>query len=104
MSSINLSKERVMFSLKLLPALGLLAALAGCATAPEHLSADYGQALKQDIAAQIADPDAVYAGDPAPGSDGSRVGLAQARYKTGTVIAPVAVASKIGASGAAQAQ
>ncbi|WP_374575611.1 hypothetical protein [Phenylobacterium sp.] len=62
--------------------------LSGCVTAPEHLTSDFGVALRQDLAAQIADPDARYTGDPAPGSDGARVGLAQDRYAKGKVVAP----------------
>ena len=72
-----------MFSLKLLPALGLLAALAGCATAPEHLSADYGQALKQDIAAQIADPRDLYSPAPPTPADTARKSAVLERYRKG---------------------
>jgi type IV pilus biogenesis protein CpaD/CtpE len=61
------------------------------------MSPDFGNAVRQDLAAQIADPDAHYKGTPAPGSDGERVGLAQKRYSTGQVIQPAAVT----ASGAA---
>jgi hypothetical protein len=53
-----------------------------------RISPDFGTAVQQDVAAQIADPDARYAGTPAPGSDGTRVGLAQGRYQTDTVIQP----------------
>lgn len=70
--------------------------LSGCVQM--HLSDDYGVALRQDIAAQIADPDAHYAGTPAPGSKGTRVFLAQDRYDKGMVIQPAAAsASKVGA-------
>src|SRR3954468_10489536 len=74
-------------------------ALSGCMVSQPHLSADFGSALRQDVVAQIADPDARYKGDPAPGSNGARVGLAQERYRTDTVTPPAATgASKIGAS------
>jgi hypothetical protein len=73
--------------------LGLL--LAGCAAQtpkPDesalYISPEFGQALHQDIVAQIADPDAHYTGNPAPGSNGSRVALAQRRYVKGRVIPP----------------
>ena len=80
-------------------ALGL--GLTGCLTPQAHLSSDFGAAVRQDLVAQIADPDARYKGDPAPGSDGGRVGLAQDHYRKGTVIAPATTgASTIGASGA----
>ena len=76
----------------------LAAGLSGCLESQRHLSADFGSALRQNTVAQIADPDARYKGDPAPGSDGRRVSLAQERYRTGKVIEPVAVASKVGAA------
>lgn len=73
----------------------LAAGLGGCA--PLHLGQDFGQAYRQSVAAQIADPDARYKGDPAPGSDGARVGLAQERYRTGKVIQPMpATTSTVG--------
>jgi hypothetical protein len=82
-------------------ALGLAAGLAGCAVPQEHLSSDFGQALRQDVVGQIADPDARYKGDPAPGAIGSRVAGAQDRYRTGKVIAPASAgASTIGATAA----
>jgi hypothetical protein len=59
----------------------------------------FGEAYRQHLVSQVADPDAHYAGVPAPGSNGSRVGLAQERYRTGKVIKPVpATASQIGAT------
>lgn len=76
------------------------AGLSGCVEAGT-LNPEFGQAYKQHLVAQTADPDARYLGDPAPGSAGSRVGLAQERYRNGKVITPVpATASKIGAAGA----
>ncbi|HEX5380003.1 MAG TPA: hypothetical protein VFW47_15610 [Phenylobacterium sp.] len=83
-------------------AIGLLAAgLSGCVQSRTHLSSDFGAAVRQDVAAQIADPDARYRGDPAPGSDGARTALSQERYRTGKVTQPVASISTIGVSGAA---
>ena len=75
---------------------GLLAALAGalalsaCAESRMHLSDDFGAALKQDKAAQIADPDAKYSGNPAAGSNGQRMAAAVDRYVNGKVIQPAA--------------
>jgi type IV pilus biogenesis protein CpaD/CtpE len=78
-------------------ALGSGLSLSGCVQ--EKLSPDFGVALRQDIAAQIADPDAHYTGTAAPGSDGSRAALAQDRYQKGTVIQPAsAKASTVGAA------
>ena len=67
-------------------ALGAGLGLGGCAT--RHLGADFGQAVRQDIAAQVANPDARYAGVIAPGSNASRVAAAQDRYAKGKVIQP----------------
>jgi hypothetical protein len=90
---------------KTAPILAILGlALAGCAVSQTHLSSDFGSAVRQDTMAQIADPDARYTGDPAPGSDGARVASAQERYRTGKVIPPAAEgASTIGASSAGMA-
>jgi hypothetical protein len=68
----------------------LASGLGGCAQSQLHVGQDFGVALRQDVAAQIADPQARYRGVPMPGSDGSRVALAQDRYVTGKVIPPVA--------------
>ncbi len=73
--------------------------VAGCAESRMHLSDDFGAALKQDTLAQIANPDAKYTGDPAPGSNGSRVASAQDRYVNGKVTPPVAArAANVGSS------
>lgn len=63
-------------------------ALGGCTHSVVNLSPDFGQAVRQDMKAQIADPDARYEGTLAPGSNGARTGLAQHRYETGQVIQP----------------
>ena len=89
----------------LLIATALALGLAGCVESQQHLSQDFGSAVRQDRVAQIADPEARYKGVPAPGSDGARVGLAQERYRTGKVIAPSdASASEIGASSSSKPQ
>jgi hypothetical protein len=69
--------------------------LSACSQSSLRISPDFGSALNQDVAAQIADPDAHYEGTPSPGSNGARVGLAQKRYQTNTVIPP----STLSASG-----
>jgi len=74
------------------------AGLSGCVQAGT-LYPEFGQAYQQHVVGQIADPDARYIGDPDPGSNGARVGVAQKRYVTGTVIVPIpATASEIGIS------
>ena len=72
----------------LVVAASLTPLLSGCMQSSLRVSPDFGNAVNQDLAAQIADPDAHYVGTPAPGSNGPRVGLAQKRYDTGQVIAP----------------
>lgn len=62
-------------------------ALGGCYS-QTRLSPDFGVAVRQDVAAQIADPDAHYAGVAQPGSNADRVSLAQRRYVAGRVIPP----------------
>ena len=64
-------------------------ALSACTQSTIRLSPDFGAAVRQDEAAQIADPDARYAGVPAPGANGARVGLAQQRYQKNQVIQPL---------------
>ena len=70
-------------------ALGLCACAQNPAQSEMRMSPDFGDAVRQDLAAQIADPDAHYAGTPAPGaSDGARIDLAQTRYQQNQVIQP----------------
>lgn len=63
-------------------------ALSACAQSSLRINPDFGSAVRQDVAAQIADPDARYQGTPSPGSRGDRVGLAQKRYQNNEVIQP----------------
>ena len=69
-------------------ALFLAAILSACTQSRLRLEPDFGRAVRQDVAAQIADPDAHYKGIPAPGSGAARVGLAQRRYDTNEVVQP----------------
>ena len=79
----------------------LAAGLGGCAYSQVHLDRTFGQATRESVVAQIADPDAQYSGVPAPGSSGDRVALAQERYQTGTVKEPrMTSASDVYAAGA----
>ena len=78
-------EERVMISRKtaaLTAMLFLAPLLSGCTQSALRISPDFGNAVHQDMAAQIADPDARYEGTPAPGSNGARVGLAQKDRKS----------------------
>jgi len=73
--------------------------LSGCMQSELRISPDFGSAVRQDKAAQIADPDAHYVGVPAPGSNGARVAAAQQRYETGTVIQPSSISASSSAKG-----
>ena len=73
-------------------------ALSACTQSSLRINPDFGNAVHQDIAAQIADPDARYEGVIAPGSDGVRVGSAQKRYQSNQVIPPSAVTASGSAS------
>ena len=79
----------------------LLAAgtLGGCIESQVRISPDYGVAVNQDVKAQIADPDARYAGTPGPGYSGERAALAARRYSTGQVIAPASTGVSTSSSG-----
>ncbi len=72
--------------------------LAGCAQTKLRLNDDFGQAVNQDLAAQIADPDASWKGPPPP-SDGGHAYLMTRRYQTDTVTQPPNIgASTIGSA------
>jgi hypothetical protein len=81
-------------------AAGLLAAcaLGGCES-QVALSPDYGFAVRQDVVAHIADPDARYAGVPQPGSSTDRVAIAQRRYAGNQVIQPASTGTSTAISG-----
>ena len=69
--------------------LGLGACTQNPAQSEIRLSPDFGDALRENLAAQIADPDPHYAGTLAPGaSDGARIDLAQTRYQKNEVVRP----------------
>jgi len=85
---------------RLMPILILCAVpfLSGCAQSSLRLNPDFGNAVRQDAAAQIADPDAHYEGTPTPGSSGRRVGLAQKHYDANQVIQPSSTTASNAAS------
>jgi hypothetical protein len=90
-------------SAKLLPlatAVGAVALLSACAETRLRDAPDFGDAVRENQAAQIADPDARYAGTPAPGSNGVRAAGAQDRYLHGHVTPPPNVTtSQVGGGG-----
>jgi hypothetical protein len=73
-------------------------ALGGCYS-QTRISPDYGVSTRQNIAGQIADPDAHYAGDPQPGSSTDRVSMAQRRYVQNRVIPPATISTASVSSG-----
>ncbi|HZZ30963.1 MAG TPA: hypothetical protein VFE10_03130 [Phenylobacterium sp.] len=81
-----------MFLTRILLLSAMAAGLTACADTQPALSPDFGVALRQDLAAQIADPDAHYG---ATISDSGRAALAQDRYRTGRVIAPSAAGASM---------
>jgi type IV pilus biogenesis protein CpaD/CtpE len=91
-----------------LTALAVLLALAGCADTRADLSPDFGNAVRANLAAQIADPEARYDRVLQPGGDGARAALAATRYGKNQVIAPASASTssievKGGAKGAGPA-
>ena len=71
------------------------AMLVSACTSFARLSPDFGVAIRQDQAAQIANPDARYTGIPAPGSNGPRNALAESRYERNEVIPPTSLSSTV---------
>ena len=74
----------------------MAASLAGCVDSHPTLSPDFGVAMRQDMAAQIADPDAHYGKTD---SDGARAALAQERYRADKVIPPSSIGTSKAGSG-----
>jgi hypothetical protein len=87
------------FRSKLWPSLVVLAGssllLSACAQTRLRIEDDFGRAVNQDLAAQIADPDAARNEGAPPPSSGARAGLALTRYRQDAVTPP----STVGASG-----
>jgi hypothetical protein len=94
MAMFSTDERRMTMAIKIVrAALGMVVvfltpALSACTQSSLRISPDFGSSLRQDVAAQIADPDARYEGSPAPGSASARVDLAQKRYNTNQVIQP----------------
>lgn len=85
---MKIARPRIIFALAV-AALGLSACAQNPMESEMYMSPDFGESVRQDLAAQIADPDAHYVGTPAPGaSDGARIDLAQDRYQKNQVIPP----------------
>lgn len=89
-------------ALKILTCGGLVLALGACTETKLRLNPDFGEAVHQDTLAQVSDPDAHYAGDPPPASNGARVGGAQDRYAKGEVKTPVSTSTASVSAGSGQ--
>ena len=77
-----------MKTLKLIAALGLVAAIAACAS-QDKLHPSFGNAVQHNMAVQIINPSPTYSGaQQVPGLDGPRAAGTQERYDTGKVIQP----------------
>ncbi len=84
--------------------LGLAAAVLGGCASEIHKEAtdvdpDFGRAVRQNIAAQIADPAPVYDYENPPASGGERTAAAQDRYNKGQVTQPVPQSTSGGGKG-----
>lgn len=91
----------------LVAALAASSLLAGCLSPQHSLEPDYGRAVRNDIVAQVADPEPRYARKVEPAADGTRAVSANRRYLSGQVIPPVTqstsqVAGSSGGGGAPQ--
>lgn len=62
--------------------------LSGCVQAPGNMQADFGASMRQNVAAQVADPGARYKRADPPASSGPRTSIAQERYNKGKVLQP----------------
>jgi len=86
-------------------AVTLLAAgigLSGCVESRLHLTDDSGVAVRQNLATQVADPDARHRGLPAPGASGLRADAAVGRYDSGQVIQPASTSTSTVSVGGGQ--
>ena len=87
-AAVKIARTRLVFAIAI-AALGLTACTQNPMQSEMRMSPDFGDAVRENLAAQIANPDAHYVGTPAPGaSDGARIDLAQTRYQQNQVIPP----------------
>lgn len=79
---------RIQSLISLAAATGACALLAGCIDPQRPISPDYAIAVRSNIAAQTADPEARYRREIEPASNGDRITTASDRYEKGEVIQP----------------
>src|SRR5689334_22396676 len=85
-AAVKIARTRIVLAVA---ALGLTACTQSPMQSEMRMSPDFGDAVRENLAAQIANPDAHYAGTLAPGaSDGARIDLAQTRYQKNQVVQP----------------
>jgi hypothetical protein len=81
-------------ALKIIALITLAAAgLSACAQSQLTLREGFGAEVRADLVAQVADPDAKYAGEPKPASNGLRAASAQTRYEKGAVTEPASTST-----------
>ena len=87
-AAVKIAHTRFVFAIAI-AALGLTGCTQNPMQSEMRMSPDFGDAVRENLAAQIANPDAHYVGTLAPGaSDGARIDLAQTRYQQNQVIQP----------------
>jgi type IV pilus biogenesis protein CpaD/CtpE len=87
-TAVKIAHSRIVFATAI-AMFGLAACTQNPSQSEMRMSPDFGDAVRENLAAQIADPDAHYVGTLAPGaSDGVRIDLAQTRYQQNQVIPP----------------
>lgn len=87
-----------MHATKIILAAAAMVGLSACGQ-PEHLSADFGNAVNHNLSLQIVNPEPTYMAPENPDMDGERAALAIERYKSGTVIQPEQIDSTDAVSG-----
>jgi len=95
---------RPMIRLPFLVLAGAALVLAACATEEKKDPTDaqykdFGRSVREDIAAQIADPDPVWKNQPPPPSDGIRSAKTVTRYQTDSVRRGTAAQTQTAVSG-----
>jgi outer membrane murein-binding lipoprotein Lpp len=73
--------------------------LAGCLSPQHGLEPDFGRATRNNIAAQVADPEPRYARKVEPAANGVRSVTASQRYERGQVTPPVVQSTSSVAAG-----
>jgi len=92
-AAVNIARPKNLLAMGVV-ALGLGACAQNLNQSELRMSPDFGDALRENLAAQIADPEPHYAGTLAPGaSDGTRIDLAQTRYQKNQVVRPTSTSA-----------